>query len=102
MSVKSRSRPRGNTPSQAAARRLFTPGAFSEFERLETAAPWSEISRPYFRVQAIRLVSPDTALVDASSSQYGSLALTRRAVLLVMKKEGKVWLIASIRTLAEP
>src|SRR5215469_10684928 len=59
-------------PSEAAARQLFTPGAFTEFERLLTSGPWSEASRPYFRLQAIHFLSPDVALVDASSSQYGS------------------------------
>jgi hypothetical protein len=88
--------------SEAAARRLFAPGALGEFERLGISQPWSEISRPYFQVQAVRFVSPDVALVDASRSQYGSLVLRRQAVLFVMKKEGNVWRIVSIRTLAAP
>lgn len=85
--------------SEAEARQLFTAGAFTEFERLLPSSPWSETSRPYFRPQAIRFVSPDVALVDASGIQYGSLILMGRAALFVMKKERNAWLIASIRTI---
>ena len=58
-------------PSQDVARPLFTPAGFDEFERLPPPAPWSETSRPYFRVQAIRFVNPDVALANALGRELG-------------------------------
>jgi hypothetical protein len=91
---------------------LFTADGIREFDRLpaldrgpwsEDPRPWSEVSNPGFVVRAVRFVNPETALVDATSSQFGSTIVVRRTpVLFVMQKEKSVWKIASVRLLANP
>jgi len=52
-------------------------------------------------IHSIRFVTPDAAIVDAANTQYGSTILVWRIpVLLVMKKTGTDWRIASLRVLA--
>ena len=91
-------------------RTLFTTDADSELEHLSTLnrrllrlsrEPWSEVTAPRLVIHSIRFVTTDVALVDAASTQYGSMILARRMpVQLVMKKEGIDWRIASLRLLA--
>jgi hypothetical protein len=61
--------------------------------------PWSETMMPRMVVQSIRFVTPDVALVDAAETQFGSTLNRRIPLLLVMKKEGTKWRIASLRLL---
>lgn len=93
-------------------RDLFTADGIREFDRLPALArepwsedprPWPEVSRPGFIVRTVRFVSPETALVDAVSSQFGSTIVVRRTpILFVMQKEEGVWKIASVRLVAQP
>jgi hypothetical protein len=66
--------------------------------RLLARRPWSEVTPPKIENMAIRMITPNVAVVDAAWVQYGS-AVTRRAlpVLLVVKKEGEHWRVASLR-----
>jgi hypothetical protein len=90
---------------------LFTADADNQLDRLAdlnrrlfqaSKEPWSEATAPRMAIQSIRFVTPDVALVDAADTQYGSVILARRIpVLLVMKKEGADWRIASLRVLAD-
>ncbi len=90
---------------------LFTADADNEFDRLLdldrrllklSEEPWSEITGPRLVIQSIRFVTPDVALVNAVNAHYGSIILARRIpVLLVMKKEGTDWRIASLRVLVD-
>jgi hypothetical protein len=59
--------------------------------------PWSEATAPRIVSESIRFVTPDVALVDAAIAQYGSLLASREPVLLLMKKQGTEWRIASVR-----
>jgi len=59
--------------------------------------PWSEVTTPRMVSESIRFVTPEVALVDAAIAQYGSLSGSREPVLLVMKKQGTEWRIASVR-----
>ena len=90
---------------------LFTADADNELNRLASLdrrlvpssdRPWSEVTTPRIVVQHIRWITPDVALVDAANTQYGSTILVRRVpMLLVVKKEGKDWRIASLRVLVD-
>jgi hypothetical protein len=83
---------------------LFTGEGFSEFERLRipeatvtiSHEPWGEatIGRvgPRISSGAIRLITEDVALADADAQTT--------PLLLVMKREGGRWKIASVRALA--
>ncbi len=58
----------------------------------------SEVTPPHIAVQSIRFLTPEVALVDATSTQFGTMILVRRVpIWLVMKKEASGWKIASMR-----
>jgi hypothetical protein len=90
---------------------LFTADADNQLDRLAdlnrrlfqaSKEPWSEATTPRMAIQSIRFVTPDVALVDAANTQYGSVIPARRIpLLLVMKKEGADWRIASLRVLMD-
>jgi hypothetical protein len=90
---------------------LFTADAENEVDRLASLdrwllersnEPWSEVTTPRLVIQSVRFVTPDVALVDAANTHYGSTILARRIpVLFVMKKEGTVWRISSLRVLVD-
>jgi hypothetical protein len=83
---------------------LFTPDADGASELLWLTAPnrepFSEISEPYLRVRSIRFVTAEVALVDALSTQYGSLMMRRVPVLLVMINQSR-WRISALRILMD-
>ena len=83
--------------------RLFTADADNELDghpMQPSGTPWSEVTAPRIVVHAVRFVTPEVALVDAANTQYGSVIVVRRVpVLLVMRKEGTEWRIASVRVL---
>jgi hypothetical protein len=59
---------------------------------------WSEVTPAQLDNAAVRLISPDVALIDAKYTRYGSLVLKRTVpVLLVVKHENGVWRIISMR-----
>jgi hypothetical protein len=60
--------------------------------------PMSELSQPFLVLNAVRFITPDVALVDATSTQYGSLYARRLPVLLIMRKS-QDWQIAVVRSL---
>jgi len=53
----------------------------------------------HFVIQSIRLLTPDVALVDALNERGGAGALRHSPVLLVLRKDGAVWRIASLRVM---
>jgi len=97
------------TPGDKPIASLFTADAKADLDRLarldrgllqSSSELWSETTKPIVVIQSIRFVTPDVALVDAADTQYGSsILLTRIPFLVLMKKEGTVWLIASFRLL---
>jgi hypothetical protein len=60
--------------------------------------PMSELTRPFLVLNAVRFVTPEVALVDATSAQYGSLYARRLPVLLILRRSGD-WQIAVVRIL---
>jgi len=84
---------------------LFTADA-PENERSMLSAheqPWSEITSPRITARSIRFMPPQVALVECTNTQYGSVILVRTTLLLlVMKKDGAQWRIASVRALQDP
>jgi hypothetical protein len=55
-----------------------------------------------FVIQSVRLITPDVALVDAvHNREFGGVS-RRSLVLLVLRREGDVWKIASLRVMAWP
>jgi len=90
---------------------LFTDDADNQLSRLSDldrrlpqpgGEPWSEVTAPRLVVKAIRFITPDVALVDATYTQYGSTIVVRRVpILLVMRKEAKGWRIASLRLMVD-
>ncbi len=84
---------------------LFTADADNDLDKLVllrgSKGPWSEVTTRVV-IQSIRFITPDVALVDAANTQYGSMNLQSRIpVLLVMKKVGKDWRVASLRVLTD-
>jgi hypothetical protein len=62
--------------------------------------PMSEVTLPHIVPRDIRFVVADVALVDSEIAQYGSMILKQSVpVLLVMKREGTEWRIASVRVM---
>lgn len=51
-----------------------------------------------FVMQSVRLLTPDVALVDAANYRLSQSS----PVMLVLRKEGDVWKIASLRVIAQP
>jgi hypothetical protein len=63
--------------------------------------PAMEIVNPRIESRAIRFVTPDVALTDGVCTyRDGNGIAPATALLLVLKKEGGQWKIASIRLLA--
>jgi hypothetical protein len=55
-----------------------------------------------FVIQSVRLITPDVALVDAVNSRESAGLSQRSPVLLVLRREGDLWKIASLRVIALP
>ncbi len=54
----------------------------------EQRKPWSETTPPHFESKAVRIISPDVALVHASETVHGSVILRRSTpAMLVLKRE---------------
>jgi pimeloyl-ACP methyl ester carboxylesterase len=65
--------------------------------------PWSEVTSPRITTRSIRLIAPRFALVECTNTQYGSvLVVQTTSMLLVMKKDGEQWRIASVGALQDP
>jgi len=65
--------------------------------------PWSEVTSPRITTRSIRLIAPRFALVECTSTQYGSVLVVRTtSMLLVIKKDGEQWRIASVQALQDP
>jgi len=65
--------------------------------------PWSEVTSPRITTRSIRLIAPRFALVECTNTQYGSVLVVRStSMLLVMKKDGEQWRIASVGALQDP
>jgi hypothetical protein len=77
-------------------------GRLADLDRMlsRSAEPLSEVTPPKITVRSIRFITTDVALVDGVNAQYGSVIVTKSVpVLLVMKREGSNWRIASFRTI---
>ncbi len=73
-----------------------------EFRLLGHGEPWSEVTPPYIAIRSIRFITADVAVVDAASTQYGSVILVRKLpLLLVMKRQGRDWRIAYLRVMPD-
>ena len=59
--------------------------------------PWSERSIPRIKVDSIRWVTPDVAVVVAADTQFGSTGPHSIALFFVMKREAAAWKIAAAR-----
>jgi len=55
-----------------------------------------------FVIQSLRLITPDVALVDAVNNREFAGVSRLSPVLLVLRREGDVWKIASLRVMAPP
>jgi hypothetical protein len=81
---------------------LFTTDA-PDSERiiwLDHEDPMSEVTPPRLVIRSVRFITPEVALVDCTNTQYGSIFMARSIpVLLVIKKDGAQWKIASLRVL---
>jgi hypothetical protein len=92
---------------------LFTADADSDLAQLNAAQsamteaarqPWSEAMPPKLVIDSIRFVTADgvnvnVAIVNAENRQITSTMVRRTPVLLVMRREGSSWKIASLRML---
>lgn len=61
---------------------------------------WSEVTSPRITTRSIRFLSPQIALVECTSTEYGSVIMVRTtSMLLVLKKDGAQWRIACVPAL---
>jgi hypothetical protein len=57
-----------------------------------------EVSQMYFELKAVRFVTPEVALADATGSQYGTLIMKRSVpALFVLRKEAGTWHVVLLR-----
>ena len=62
----------------------------------EPPKPMSETSAPFLELSRVRFLCPNTAIVHAVRSQYGSLIGKREApAVILVRKTGARWRIAS-------
>jgi hypothetical protein len=83
---------------------LFTADAPESEQSVLSAheEPLSEITSPRITIRSIRLITSQVALVECTNTQYGSMIMARTtSMLLVMKKDGAQWRIASVRALRD-
>jgi hypothetical protein len=84
---------------------VFTADA-PESERSMLSAneePWPEVTSPRITTRSIRLIAPRFAVVECARTQFGSvLVVQRTSMLLVMKKDGEQWRIASVSARQDP
>ena len=65
--------------------------------------PLSEVTSPLITIRSIRLITPRVALVECTSTQYGSAIIARTtSMLLVMKKDEGQWRVACVLALQTP
>jgi len=75
---------------------LFSPDV-PDLQALFSEEPWSEVTRPHISVRSIRFITTTTALVEADSTQYGSVIVKRsEPILLVLRKYGVQWRISCV------
>jgi hypothetical protein len=62
------------------------------------AEPMSEVSSVKIVIRSVRFITPEVAMVDCTNTRYGSaIVVQTMPVLLVVKKDGTQWKIASLR-----
>jgi|SRR5580704_8223203 hypothetical protein len=77
-------------------------GRLADLDRMlsHSPQPLSEVTAPRITVSSIRFITPDVALLDGINAQYGSVIVAKSVpVLLVMKREGSNWRVASFRNI---
>jgi hypothetical protein len=83
---------------------FFCQGAENELPTLPNPTarqPWSERIPPILVLKSLRFVTANVALADVDYA-FGSAVMPQRIrMLLVMKKEGVDWRIASLRLLGD-
>ena len=82
---------------------LFTADTPDSEQTALSAEPLSEVTPAKIVIGSIRFVAPEVAMVDCTNTQYGSAIIAQvTPVLLVMKKDGAQWKIASLRVFSPP
>lgn len=77
---------------------LFTADAPDSERTALSNEPMSEVTSAKIVIRSIRFVTSEVAMVDCTNTQFGSaIPVQTTPVLLVMKKEGAQWKIASLR-----
>jgi hypothetical protein len=70
---------------------IYPPGAFPQS---------LVIVNPRFASGAVRFITPDVAMVEGSYTRRDGDVVQTAPLLLLMKRDGEVWKIASVRLLA--
>ena len=82
---------------------LFTADAPASERIALSAEPMSEVTSARIVIRSLRFVAPEVAMIDCTNTQYGSAIMAQvTPVLLVMKKDGAQWKIASLRVFGPP
>jgi hypothetical protein len=82
---------------------LFTADAPDSERTALSAEPMSEVTSARVVIRSIRFITSEFAMVDCTNTQYGSAIMAQiTPVLLVMKKDGAQWKIASLRVFGPP
>jgi len=63
--------------------------------------PWSEVTPPRIVIQSIHFATQDVAVVDAFNRQFGPVLVRSIPVLFVVKRQGDVWRIDSLRVVVD-
>jgi hypothetical protein len=82
---------------------LFTSDAPDSERTALSVEPMSEVSPVRLTIRSIRFITSEVALVECVSTQYGPVITARiTPMLLVMRKDGSQWRIASLRVSVTP
>lgn len=87
----------GLGPLDEAADRAAIARAIDVLNGTERAAarPWSETTAPRYTIRSVRFTAPGVALVEAVSTQFGSMiGVLRMRVTIVMRRVGSDWKVS--------
>lgn len=62
---------------------------------------FSETTRPFILLGAVRLITSEVAVVDVAITRFGSLPSGSVPLVLILRKDGD-WRVAAVRTPANP
>jgi hypothetical protein len=95
-----------HAPDPNAAERSAIERAVADYKDVDhllapDRGPWSEITAPKLSAGSIEFVTPEVAIVDAVSTEFGTtIGVVKTPVLVVMRKQQGAWRVATLGRLS--